>query len=75
MTARPQPDPAAAALRADEFFGRQPGTAFRLLGGALPADPETAFEVAAEVLDEWDSADSSAYQARVEAGLEPEAGL
>ena len=23
---------------------------------------------------EWDSADSSAYQARVEAGLEPEAG-
>jgi hypothetical protein len=24
---------------------------------------------------EWDSADSNAYQARVEAGLEPEAGL
>jgi hypothetical protein len=29
----------------------------------------------AEWADEWDSADSNAYQARVEAGLEPEAGL
>jgi hypothetical protein len=67
--------PQVAALRADEFFGRRPGTAFRLLGGALPPDPEAAFEEAAEVLDEWDSADSNAYQARVEAGLEPEAGL
>jgi hypothetical protein len=67
--------PAAAALLADEFFGREPGTAFRLLGGALPPDPEAAFEVAAEVLDEWDSADSAAYADRVEAGAEPEAGL
>jgi hypothetical protein len=67
--------PQVAALRADEFFGRRPGTAFRLLGGALPPDPEATFEEAAEVLDEWDSADSNAYQARVEAGLEPEAGL
>lgn len=31
-------------------------------------------EVEAEWADEWDSEDSNAYQARVEAGLEPEAG-
>ena len=34
-----------------------------------------AREAALEALDEWDSADSNAYQARVEAGLEPEAEL
>jgi hypothetical protein len=66
-------DPAAkAAAAADEFFGREPGTAARLLAGDLSPDPEAAYEQAAEILDEWDSADSSAYQARVEAGLEPE---
>jgi hypothetical protein len=32
-------------------------------------------EAEAELADEWDCADSNAYQARVEAGLEPEAGL
>jgi hypothetical protein len=34
----------------------------------LATDPEAE----AEWADEWDSADSAAYQARVEAGLEPE---
>lgn len=34
-----------------------------------------AIEAEADWADEWDSADSSAYQTRVEAGLEPEAGL
>jgi hypothetical protein len=64
---------AEAAAIADEFFGRAPGTAARLLGPELSSDAEIAFEQAAEILDEWDSADSSAYQDRVEAGLEPEA--
>ena len=35
------------------------------------AQSEAAYE--AEWADEWDSADSSAYMDRVEAGLEPEA--
>jgi hypothetical protein len=69
------PDPAAeAAAAADEFFGREPGTAARLLGEDLSPDPETAYEQAAEILDEWDSADSDAYQARAEAEGQPEAG-
>ena len=34
-----------------------------------------AEEAAIEAADEWDCADSNAYQARVEAGLEPEAEL
>ena len=33
-----------------------------------------AREAAIEAADEWDDADSNAYQARVEAGLELEAG-
>lgn len=37
------------------------------------AEAEAEYE--AEWADEWDSADSDAYQARVEAGLEPEADL
>jgi hypothetical protein len=37
------------------------------------AQLEAAYE--AEWADEWDSADSSAYMDRVEAGLEPEAEL
>ena len=41
--------------------------------GIPVAPPETDPEAAAEWLDEWDSADSDAYQARVEAGIEPEA--
>jgi hypothetical protein len=36
---------------------------------------DAAAEAEAEWADEWDSADSAAYQARVEAGLEPEAEL
>jgi hypothetical protein len=47
--------------------------------GLLPPEPMTdaAAEAAAEAealeaLDEWDDADSNAYQARVEAGLVPE---
>ncbi len=50
--------------------------------GLLPPEPMTDAEAEAaaeaealEALDEWDCADSNAYQARVEAGLEPEAEL
>jgi hypothetical protein len=43
----------------------------------LTADAEDMLDAEAEAeaewLDEWDCADSAAYQARVEAGLEPEA--
>jgi hypothetical protein len=39
----------------------------------LRADPERAAEWEAEWADNWDSADSAAYQTRAEAGLEPEA--
>ena len=35
---------------------------------------DLAAEAEADWGDEWDNADSAAYQARVEAGLEPEAG-
>jgi hypothetical protein len=38
-------------------------------------EPDAVAEAEAELADEWDCADSNAYQARVEAGLEPEAGL
>lgn len=34
-----------------------------------------AREAEIEAADEWDCADSNAYQARVDAGLEPEAEL
>jgi hypothetical protein len=64
------PEIYVAFSRADEAYGRTPGTAARLLAGEEITDPE-----AAEVLDEWDSADSAAYMDRVEAGLEPEAEL
>jgi hypothetical protein len=37
--------------------------------------PEPDAEAEADWLDEWDDADSAAYHARVEAGLEPEAEL
>ena len=36
-------------------------------------EPDPDLEAEAEWADEWDSEDSNAYQARVEAGLEPEA--
>jgi hypothetical protein len=58
---------------AEENYGREPGTAARLLASYEIAGPEAAYELAAEVLDEWDSSDSAAYQDRAEAGLEPEA--
>lgn len=38
-------------------------------------DAEADAEAEAEWADNWDSADSHAYMDRVEAGLEPEAGL
>jgi hypothetical protein len=41
----------------------------------LEADLAEAGQAEADLEDEWDSADSNAYQDRVEAGLEPEAGL
>ena len=40
---------------------------------AASPEPEFDAEAEAEWADEWDSADSHAYQDRVEAGLEPEA--
>jgi hypothetical protein len=59
---------------AEENYGRQPGTAARLLADQEIAGPEAAYELAAEVLDEWDSAESAAHQDRLEAqGAEPEA--
>lgn len=62
----------AAFTAAEENFGHKPGAAGRLLADYEIEDPETAYELAAEVLDEWDSCDSAAYQDRIEAGLEPE---
>jgi hypothetical protein len=37
-------------------------------------EPEPDAELEPDWSREWDCADSAAYQARVEAGLEPEAG-
>ena len=42
---------------------------------SMEADPEAPAEIDADWEHEWDDADSAAYHARVEAGLEPEAGL
>ena len=42
---------------------------------ATQPEPEPDAEAEAEWADEWDSADSSAYMDRVEAGLEPEAEM
>jgi hypothetical protein len=42
---------------------------------AALAEPEPEPELQPDWSREWDCADSAAYQARVEAGLEPEAGL
>lgn len=46
---------------------RQPAPVF-----SEPTAAELAAEAEAEWADNWDSADSAAYQDRVEAGLEPE---
>ena len=42
-------------------------------GPEWDAPLDTGPEAEAEWADEWDSADSATYQARAEAGLEPEA--
>src|SRR4051794_27671152 len=42
---------------ADEFFGHEPGTADRVLADWEIGDPEAAYDLAADVLDEWDSSD------------------
>jgi hypothetical protein len=72
--AEPEPAPEAGAAL-DAFYGRRPGTAARLYAQLEGPDPEVTWEAVAEAIDEWDCADSAAYQARVEAGLEPEAEL
>jgi hypothetical protein len=45
-----------------------------IAAGPEPEPAEAALAAEAEWADEWDSADSNADQARVEARLEPEAG-
>jgi hypothetical protein len=70
----PAPDAEATAAAIDEFYGRTPGTAERLYAELAGPDPAVTWEAVAEAADEWDCFDSAAYQARVEAGLEPEAG-
>src|SRR5690348_10756396 len=73
------PEIEAAFAAAEENYGRQPGTAARLLASYEIDNAEAAYDLAAEVLDEWDSADSAAYQDRLEAETEaaeePEAEL
>ena len=72
-TSDPAPGDEATAAAIDAFYGRQPGTAARLYTELAGPDPEVTWEAVIEAADEWDSADADAYQARVEAGLEPEA--
>jgi hypothetical protein len=69
----PAPDAGTTAATIDAYYGRRPGTAARLYAEVSGPDPEVTWEAVIEAADEWDSADSAAYQARVEAGLEPEA--
>ena len=73
-TSEPAPDAGATAAAIDAFYGRRPGTAARLYTALAGADPKVTWEAVIEAADEWDSADSAAYQARVEAGLEPADG-
>lgn len=68
MTDRTVP-PAAEADVAAAWDGCDPGEHL----ARLKADPELATEWEAEWADNWDCFDSTAYQARIEAGLEPEA--
>lgn len=72
--AAPVPGAGVIAAAIDEFYGRTPGTAARLYAELAGPDPEATWEAVAEAADEWDCFDAAAYQARVEAGLEPEAG-
>jgi hypothetical protein len=46
-----------------------------VIAAFFSADQGPEAEAALEAADEWDCEDSNAYQARVEAGLEPEAEL
>ena len=71
-TSDPAPD-AEAAATIDAFYGRRPGTAARLYAELAGPDPEVTWQAVIEAADEWDSADSAAYQARAEASLEPKA--
>jgi hypothetical protein len=71
-TSDPAPDAEDTAAAIDAFYGRRPGTAARLYTELSGPDPEVTWEAVIEAADEWDSADSAAYQARVEARLEPE---
>ena len=68
-TSDPAPGDEATAAAIDAFYGRQPGTAARLYTELAGPDPEVTWEAVIEAVDEWDSADADAYQARVEAGL------
>ena len=62
-----------AFAAAEENFGCKPGTADRVLADWEIEDPAAAYDLAAEVLDEWDSSDSAAFQDRLEAeGESPE---
>jgi hypothetical protein len=70
----PAPGADATAAAIDAFYGRRPGTAARLYNQLAGPDPEATWEAVAEAADEWDCADSAAWQARVEAGMKPEAG-
>ena len=72
-TSDPASGDEATAAAIDAFYGRQPGTAARLYTELAGPDPEVTWEAVIEAADEWDSADADAYQARVEAGLEPDA--
>ncbi|MGH3199783.1 MAG: hypothetical protein ACRDNT_28565 [Streptosporangiaceae bacterium] len=62
-------DPAASLADVERAAGLEE-EAFLAYAGR----PGAAAEYDLEWADEWDSADSQAYQARVEAGVEPEAG-
>jgi hypothetical protein len=65
----------ASALEPDHSGHGEPLEAGGVTSGERDSDQEwmEAQEAEAECLDEWDSADSAEYQARVGAGLEPEA--
>ena len=60
-----------ALAEAEEFYGRTPGTAARLVADYEIEDPAAAYEVASELLDEWYPSDAESYQAQLEAEAEP----
>jgi len=72
-TTRADPQPAGAAnAMADSTHQLPPGISAERQ--ATPTEPQPEPEADERDEPEWDSHDSNAYQARVEAGLEPEAG-